>query len=149
MSVLALVDGTGVVIGLVVVAVLALVARRRLLARRGATFDCSVRFRAAAGPSPTTWTWGVACYAGERVDWYRALSYSLRPRLSFARAALHVRQRRRLRPGEAVALRPAGIVVTCEIDGQPVELAISEEALTGLLAWLEAAPPGQGIATAP
>jgi hypothetical protein len=36
------------------------------------------------------------------------------------------------------------VVITCQVRDSPetIELAMSEAALTGFLAWLEAAPPG-------
>jgi len=50
---------------------------------------------------------------------------------------------------EAASLGPGMIVVECKLgedSGQPtVELALGESALTGLLSWLEAAPPGSHL----
>ena len=37
------------------------------------------------------------------------------------------------------------MVLRCLHNGAPLELAMSEDALTGFLAWLEAAPPGQRV----
>ena len=48
-------------------------------------------------------------------------------------------------PIEAVALSSDQTVVRVAVPGQPDqfwELAMSAESLTGLLSWLEAAPPG-------
>ena len=46
-------------------------------------------------------------------------------------------------PAESAALGPGLFVVECKVgQGDSVELAMSEAALTGFLAWLEAAPPG-------
>jgi hypothetical protein len=36
-------------------------------------------------------------------------------------------------------------VLVCEHKGLRLELAMSDDALTGFLAWLEAAPPGQRV----
>ena len=36
-------------------------------------------------------------------------------------------------------------MLRCSLHGTRVELAMSEDALTGFLAWLEAAPPGQRV----
>jgi uncharacterized protein DUF2550 len=47
---------------------------------------------------------------------------------------------------EASILGPGMIVVECSFgEGGPVELALGESALTGLLSWLEAAPPGSHL----
>ena len=44
---------------------------------------------------------------------------------------------------EAASLGPGRIVVECKFgEAGTVELALGEAALTGLLSWLEAAPPG-------
>jgi len=47
-------------------------------------------------------------------------------------------------PGQASASGPGG----APGPGGSVELALGEEALTGLLAWLEAAPPGSHLGVA-
>ncbi|MFD0529913.1 DUF2550 family protein [Kitasatospora arboriphila] len=46
---------------------------------------------------------------------------------------------------EELALLSGSVVLRCLHDGAPLELAMSEDALTGFLAWLEAAPPGQRV----
>lgn len=148
MEFLAVLDVTSIALVVLVLAVVALVVRRRMLAHGGATFDCSLRLRAAPGGQASSWVWGVARYSGQQIDWFRALSYSMRPRLNLSRHDLTVRARRRLHGAEAIALLPAVVVVECEVDGRTVEFALSDEALTSLLAWLEAAPPGQGVSVA-
>jgi hypothetical protein len=40
------------------------------------------------------------------------------------------------------------VVVECGIAGRTVELGMGEGELTGFLAWLEAAPPGQNVSVA-
>ena len=65
-----------VVLGLLALALLAL--RRRLLTRRGGTFDCSLRLREA--PHGKGWVLGVGRYNGDDLEWYRVFSYSPRPR---------------------------------------------------------------------
>jgi hypothetical protein len=37
------------------------------------------------------------------------------------------------------------MVLECNQQGRVIELAMSEDALTGFLSWLEAAPPGQHV----
>ena len=41
------------------------------------------------------------------------------------------------------ALYAGHVVIACSTSQGVVELALAHEALTGLLAWLEAAPPGR------
>ena len=123
-----------------------LFARRRWLSRAGGTFECSVRFarppRPGAVPSSEGWTLGLARYADDDLEWFRVFSLSPWPRHVFSRS-MHVVGRRTPLRGEAFSLH-AGHVVTdiALVDDSTVELAMSEGALTGFLAWSEAAPPG-------
>ena len=66
----------------------------------------------------------------------------LRPRAIFARRSLSVITRRLPLDWETDRLGAGLVVVECSTgaDACPVELAMSEGALTGFLAWLEAAP---------
>ena len=134
-------DVLGVLVALALVAVVALVVRRRLLQRRGATFDLSVRSeprRFGKG-----WMLGLGRYDGDDLEWYRAFSYSPRPKRTFLRRELEVRSQRKPEGPEAYSLLAGSVIITCNLPGRPVELAMGEEALTGFLSWLEAAPPGQ------
>ncbi|WP_129842510.1 DUF2550 domain-containing protein [Streptomyces sp. RFCAC02] len=121
--------------------------RRRLIQRLGGTFDCSARFGAPrAGGSPGKgWLYGVARYNGDHVEWFRVFSYALRPRRTLQRDRIQVRERRRPVGDEELALLPGAVVLSCRHDEWDIELAMSEDALTGFLAWLEAAPPGQRV----
>lgn len=115
--------------------------RRRLLQRRGGTFDCSLR--SGDAQDGRGWMFGVARYAPDRVELYRVFSYSLRPREVLERRHVQILARRVPDPGEEVSLVSDTIVLRCEQGGRGMELAMSENALTGFLSWLEAAPPGQ------
>jgi hypothetical protein len=46
---------------------------------------------------------------------------------------------------EELALLSDHVILACLHRGTRLELAMSEDALTGFLAWLEAAPPGQRV----
>ena len=102
----------------------------------------------------------------------------MRPDVVFPRRDLTVVSRRPPTEAEAASLGPGMIVVECRLGedsgqfgpapaqatasvpggapgpasapgpGGSVELALGEEALTGLLAWLEAAPPGSHLGVA-
>lgn len=132
---------------LVVLVLLGFGVRRRLIQRSGGTFDCSARFTAPRpGQSPGKgWLYGVARYNGDHVEWFRVFSYAPRPRRTLRRDRIQVRERRRPQGDEELALLPGALVLNCRHDGCDVELAMSEDALTGFLAWLEAAPPGQRV----
>ena len=91
------------------------------------------------------WAIGVGRYSEGSLQWYRFFSYSPRPRKQFVRDGLRVVQTRDPDPVEAVALdRDQRVVRVVTRGGTPEEweLAMSPDSVTGLLAWLEAAPPG-------
>ncbi|MFJ4843858.1 MULTISPECIES: DUF2550 domain-containing protein [unclassified Streptomyces] len=121
--------------------------RRRLIQRPGGTFDCSLRTAPGGvdAPSGKGWAYGVARYSGDRIEWFRVFSYAPRPRRSLERSAIEVLHRRLPQGQEELALLSDAVVLVCEHRGTRLELAMSEDALTGFLAWLEAAPPGQRV----
>ena len=137
----------GTVVALVAVALFVLGLRRRLLQRSGGTFDCSLRWDA---PEPGDsggkgWAYGVARYNGDRVEWFRVFSYAPRPRRILERSAIEVAGRRVPEGEEELALLSDAVILACRHRGTRLELAMTEDALTGFLAWLEAAPPGQRV----
>jgi len=127
-------------LALVLVAIY-LVSRRRWLARNGGTFDLSVRVRSErAGRG---WVLGVGRYSADDLEWFRIFTLSLRPKRRFRRQLLEIERRRMPQGAEEFALYDDAVVIACRYAGEPVELALTGGSLTGLLAWLEAAPPGQ------
>lgn len=134
------IDVFAVAAGLGLLAVGLLLLRRRVLARRGGSFDCSLRLSAAAHGKG--WALGIASYAGDSLEWYRVFSYSMRPRQSMARRRLQVLDNRAPAGVEVFALLSGAVVVSCRDGDRPVELGMSPESLTGLLSWVESAPPG-------
>ncbi|MFI9050179.1 DUF2550 domain-containing protein [Streptomyces sp. NPDC053427] len=145
---------SGIVVLLVLLGLFVFGLRRRLIQRSGGTFDCSLRWNVperaegqdkAAEPSGKGWIYGVARYNGDRVEWFRVFSYALRPRRVLERSAIEVLHRRTPQGEEELALLSDSIVLACAHRGTRLELAMSEDALTGFLAWLEAAPPGQRV----
>lgn len=130
------------VVAIPVLAVLALVVRRRLLTR-DAGFDMCVRVRrdsAARG-----WAFGVARYEGDALLWFRTFSVWPRPSREFRRDALQVLGRREATEAERIAMPTGHVVVECLDDSRAVDLTMTEPALTGMLAWKESAPPGHGL----
>ncbi|WP_405588035.1 DUF2550 domain-containing protein [Streptomyces sp. NBC_01190] len=128
--------------------------RRRLIQRPGGTFDCSMRLAppedaeppaAGAAPGGKGWVYGVSRYNGDRVEWFRVFSYAPRPRRVLDRPAIEVLGRRDPQGSEELALLSDAVVLSCRHRGTRLELAMSDDALTGFLAWLEAAPPGQRV----
>jgi hypothetical protein len=144
-------------LALVLLAAVVLATRRFLLERGGGTVECGLRHPARRG----SWRLGVAAYQGDELRWYGALSVLLRPEQVFHRRSLTVLSRRPSLPSETTVLGPERIVVElcvksaadypdpADSHAEPaddnVELAMTEEALTGFLAWLEASPPGSHL----
>jgi len=127
-----------VVLGLLGLALLAL--RRRLITRRGGTFDCSLRLHES--PRGKGWVLGVGRYDGDRLEWYRVFSYATRPRREFVRRQLQVLESRDPTGVEVFSLLAGAVVVRCRDASGPVELAMMPDSLTGFLSWVESAPPG-------
>jgi Protein of unknown function (DUF2550) len=140
---------------ILVLAAVGIAARRYLLERGGGTVECGLR---QPGGS---WRLGVASYQREELCWFGVFGVSMRPEEVFPRRDLVVVSRRLPTHAEAATLGPDMIVVECRFGedgaavfgGPPggtatVELALTESALTGLLAWLEAAPPGSHLGVA-
>lgn len=135
-------DSAGVILALVVIALAGFAVRRRLLQRDGGTFDCSVRLHDRVPGKG--WVLGIARYSGDSIEWFRVFSFSVRPKRTFSRNDLAVRARRNPLAAEALGLYAGHVIVECvEAGDNLVELAMAEDALTGFLAWLEAAPPGR------
>lgn len=139
----------GTVLLLIVVGLFVFGLRRRLIQRSGGTFDCSLRWDVAAEETGESsgkgWVYGVARYNGDQIDWFRVFSYAPRPRRTLERAGVDVLERRLPSGEEELALLSDQVVLACALHGMRVELAMSDDALTGFLAWLEAAPPGQRV----
>lgn len=91
------------------------------------------------------WSYGIAQYENDRIDWYRIFSYAYRPAAVLTRRDLEVVGRRDAEGEEELALFAGWTVVECKFGTGLVELAMSPDALTGFLSWLEAAPPGQDV----
>ncbi|WP_371617935.1 DUF2550 domain-containing protein [Streptomyces sp. NBC_00454] len=144
---LALLVSALVVVALLAIGLFVFGLRRRLIQRSGGTFDCSMRWDVAEEPdiSGKGWVYGVARYSGDRIDWFRVFSYSPRPRRLLERASIEVIARRAPEGEEELALLSDAVVLGCVHRGTRLELAMSDDALTGFLAWLEAAPPGQRV----
>ena len=136
-----LLDSAGALLLLVVLYGVALVVRRRWLSRNGGTFEFSVRVR--PGRAGRGWVLGVGRYTGDDLEWFRIFSLALRPRFRYRREELEFVARRDPEGAEAFSLYSGHIVVSCRTPSGLLEVAMSPAALTGFLAWLEAAPPGR------
>lgn len=142
-----------IVLVLMAAVLVGLAVRRRWLARHGGTFECSLLRHDAptvndddvTTPS-TAWVLGVARYSGDRLEWFRFFSLKWWPSLAFPRSEVAVLDHRPPTPSEAVALYADQEVVTVAVgngdSARRRHLAMTPDSLTGMLSWLEAAPPG-------
>lgn len=122
--------------------------RRIMLEHGGGNVECGLR-----RGQDQRWRLGLAAYQPDELHWFSAFGVRLRPGEIFARSSLRVVSRRPATMAEAASLGTGVVVLECRAGGElagngrprtgarPVELAMSEAALTGFLAWLEAAPP--------
>ena len=120
---------------------LALAARRTAIRRPGGAVPCSLRLEPGL-----RWRHGFAAYRTGTLAWFRSPGISLRPDAVFDRQALRLLERRELAAGTAVVLFETGT------PGERLWLELSSDALTGLLAWVEAAPQrwqGEGVLDRP
>jgi len=136
-----LIDSAGLLLLLVLLYGIWLVFRRRWLSRNGGTFEFSARVR--SGRAGRGWVLGLGRYSGDVLEWFRIFSVSPRPKIDFQRVELAYVGRRDPAGVESYSLYSGHIIVTCTTPEGPLHVAMSPEALTGFLAWLEAAPPGQ------
>jgi hypothetical protein len=125
---------------ILILAAAGIAARRFLLERGGGTVECGLR------KGSGSWRLGLASYQREELCWFGSFGLSMRPDEVFPRRDLTVVSRRLPSDAEAASLGPGRIVVECKFgEAGTVELALGEAALTGLLSWLEAAPPGSHL----
>jgi hypothetical protein len=149
-----------IALALVLAAAACLVLRRRVIAGRGGIVECCLRLTASA-----RWQHGLAEYRRGQLYWHRSLSLRLRPHAAFGRRDLVVTGSRPASVRDPDWLGPGTMIVTCRAQlvgpgphnavspgtrqradhlasASVIELAMSQAALTGYLAWLEAAPAG-------
>ena len=123
-------------LALVVLAAGVFTGRVRHLGRRVGSFECALR-----RPGQRDWTSGIAVFGAGRLDWHRLVSLAHRPARSFVRRELEIVGRR----GRRADPRAGEVIeVACRYRGEEFELAMVDQALAGLVSWLEAAPPDEG-----
>jgi hypothetical protein len=135
------VAAAAIAVAVLVICVATVIAVRRSLIERGGSVDCGLR-----RGSDRRWRLGLAEYQLDELRWHPVFGVRLRPSETLRRRELSVVARRLAGPEETSRFGPGTVVVECDTGTADyhVELALSESALTGFLAWLEAAPPGAG-----
>ncbi len=135
-------EGFGLVLGVALIFLVTLFARRLIIAR-GGTVQLSVRLNSMQ--RGRGWAIGMGRFSGDRLVWYRLFSLSPRPRRVFNRRDLQVVGRRDPSDTEQHALMHGAVVLECATrDGDVIELAMDNATLTGFLSWMEAATRGRG-----
>jgi len=127
---------------LVALALGALFVRRAILQRQGGSDLCLGVGRAAWSDG---WVFGIARYRGDVLEWFRTFSYGTRVRRVLPRRELTVVGRRTPDPEEAYDLPAGHVVLVWEVNGERIEVSMTEAASMAFLAWLEAAPPGEHL----
>lgn len=137
------VDSLAFIVALLVLLLASLLVRRRLLARSGGTFEMSVNKSAEA--QAKGWTLGLAVYKDTELQWFRTFSLSPRPAHRFARGDVLIEGRREPVGHEVHAIHSGHLIVATKNATGVRQFAMSANALTGLLSWLESSPPGQRV----
>lgn len=132
----------GLVLVTVVLVVVLLAWRRVRLVRQGG-IDVALRLR--PDQEASRWHLGIARYQGEDFVWYRVTSLRSGPNAVVRRRDLTVVSRRDPAGSEAYAMPTGAVVLCCRGRDGALELAMTPDALTGFLSWLESAPPGSAV----
>lgn len=118
--------------------------RRHRISSAFGSFDLALN--GSDEPGPRGWTLGIARYTEDELQWFAIFGISLRPRYRFRRGDIDVLGRARSpEVREVSALHAGNVIIACQTHVGVRQLALSPSALTGLLAWLEASPPGQQV----
>jgi hypothetical protein len=137
------VEAVAIALLAVALVLVVLAVRRRFLLGSGGAIDMSVRLR--FGRVGRGWALGVGRYAGDELIWHRVFALTLRPSRTFNRRRLEVVGQRPPQGAESWAVQAGAVVVECRDASGPVQIAMSAEAVTGFLSWLESAPPGYSV----
>ena len=133
---------TGLVLLLVLVlCIVAITVRRSLLTKSGGVDFCWRRSMDADGSG---WIFGQGRYREGDLTLYRSFSPLPMASRILKRDRLALGDRRALVGTEPDLLPVGSVVVRCTDGSTPMELALSEEAMTGLRSWLESVPPATG-----
>lgn len=138
-----------VIIGLIVccavVYMMWLLIRHRALMRRRGAFLCALRVM--GGPKPGGWMIGSARYVGGAFEWYRAIDPRHVPTIVLKRGGLTMVGHRPPNSDDSLALASSAYEIVTLDTGRKgrssvCQIVVDPGVVTGLMSWLEAAPPG-------
>ena len=139
MDMVSLAQGLGLaVLVVLVLAIIVIAARRSALSRSGAIDIC---WRRTLTPDGRGWVLGQGRFHDNEFLLYRSFSPLPGAARRLNRESLRLGERRQLIATEPDLLPLDSVIVRCTDGGTPLELALREEALTGLHSWLESLPP--------
>ena len=124
-----------------VLSIVAIAVRRSLLTRSGGVDLCWRRSLTADGLG---WTFGQGRYREGELILYRSFSPLPVPSRVLRRDRLILGERRSMVGTEPDLLPVGSVVLACREGRSRLELALAEEAVTGLRSWLESVPPATG-----
>ena len=135
----------GIIVCCAVLYMMWLLIRHRVLMRRRGAFLCGLRVM--GGPKPGGWMIGSARYADGAFEWYRAIDPRHVPTIVLRRGGLAMREHHPPVVEDALALASnAYEIVTLETGhrgrSSVCQIVVDPRVVTGLMSWLEAAPPG-------
>lgn len=127
------------VLAVVLVAFVVAVAVRRVLLARNGGFSLCWRF--GTGSDAQGWKFGQGRYEDRGLVLYRSFSPFPWPARILTRRQATLGDRREPTGPETVEIPEGWVVQQCQDAAGPLELALSEETLTGLRSWAESEPP--------
>jgi Protein of unknown function (DUF2550) len=124
-----------------VLSIVAIALRRSLLTRSGGVDLCWRKSLDAGGRG---WTFGQGRYREGELILYRSFSPLPLASKVLRRDRLILGERRPLTGTEPDLLPVGSVVLRCTDGRSAIELALAEDAVTGLRSWLESVPPATG-----
>src|SRR5450631_247582 len=106
-------DGAGWLVVVLLAIVVALVLRRRVLVRRGATVHCGLRLD--SNKPKRVWQTGMARYTNEDLEWFRLMSLRYQPNSTFVRRSVQIVGRRYPHGAELLAVPHGSVAITCNV----------------------------------
>ena len=144
MDVAWLAQGLGLaILAVVVVSIVVIAVRRSALSRSGAIDVCwrPSHARGELTPDGRGWVLGQGRFRDDEFLMYRSFSPLPGAARKLNRGSLKLGARRDAVGTEPDLLPVDAVIVRCTDGGTQVELALSQQALTGLRSWLESIPP--------